>query len=78
MTFILNQSFEQGIFPEILKDAQATPIFKKEYTLPVSSYRIIPLLSNFSKSFEEAMYHRIYSFPCKNKVSGGSRKSKMR
>ena len=29
LTFILNQSFEQGIFPEILKIVQVPPIHKK-------------------------------------------------
>ena len=30
LTLILNQSFEQGIFPEILKIAQVSPIIKKK------------------------------------------------
>ena len=55
LTLILNQSFEQGIFPEILK-------------ITVSSYCPISLLSIFSKTFEKAMYHRIYSFLCKYKL----------
>ena len=55
LTLILNQSFEQGIFPEILK-------------ITVSNYCPISLLSIFSKIFEKAMYHRIYSFLCKYKL----------
>ena len=31
LTFNLNQSFEQGIFPEILKIVQVPPIHKKRY-----------------------------------------------
>ena len=68
MTLILNQSFEQGIFPGILKIVQVSPIHKKEDTLAVSNYRPIPLLIVFSKIFENAMYHRIYSFLCKYKL----------
>ena len=68
LTFILNQSFEQGIFPEILKIVQVSPIHKKEDTVTVSNYHPIFLLSVFSKIFEKAMYYRIYSFLCKYKL----------
>ena len=68
MTVIVNQSFEQDIFPEILKIAQVLPIRKKEDIVTVSNYRPISLLSGFSKIFEKAMYHRIYSFLCKYKL----------
>ena len=68
LTFILNQSFEQGIFPEILKIVQVSPIHKKEDTVTVSNYHPIFLLSLFSKIFKKAMYYRIYSFLCKYKL----------
>ena len=68
LTPTLNQSFEQGIFPEILTIAPISPIHKKEDTVTVSNYRPISLLSVFSKIFEKAMYHRIYSFLCKYKL----------
>ena len=38
LSFIINRSFKQGIFPESLKTAQVTPVHKKEDTLPISSY----------------------------------------
>ena len=41
---------------------------QKKDTVTVSNYRPISLLSVFSKIFEKAMYHRIYSFPCKYKL----------
>ena len=68
LTFILNQSFEQGIFPEILKIVQVLSIHKKEDTVTVCNYCPISLLSVFSKIFEKAMYHRICSFLCKYKL----------
>ena len=68
LTLILKQSFEQGVFPEILKIAQVSPIHKKEDTVTVSNHRPISLLSVFSKIFEKAMYHRIYCFHCKHKL----------
>ena len=30
MTYLINLSFQQGIFPEALKTARVTPIFKRE------------------------------------------------
>ena len=69
LNLILNQSFEQDIFPEILKIAQGSPIHKKEDTVTVSNYHPISLLSVFSKIFEKAIYHRIYTFLCKHKLT---------
>ena len=68
LTLILNQSFEQGIFPEILKIVQVSPIHKKEDTVIVSNYHPISLLSVFKKFFEKDIYYRIYSFSCKYKL----------
>ena len=65
LSFILNQSFEQGIFFEIQK---VSPIHKKEDTLTVSNYRTISLLSVFRKIFKKAMHYRVCSFLCKCKL----------
>ena len=68
LSLVLNQSFEQGILPEVLKIAQVLPIHKKEDIVTISNYRPISLLSVFSKIFEKAMYYRIYSFFWKYKL----------
>ena len=68
LILILNQSFKQGIFPEILKIVQVSPIHEKEDTVTVSNYRPISLLSVFSKAFKKTMYPRNYSFLCKYKL----------
>ena len=34
LTYLINLSFQQGIFPEALKTARVTPIFKKDHQLP--------------------------------------------
>ena len=62
LNLILNQSFEQGIFPEVLKLPQVSLIHKKEGTVTVSNYHPMSLSSVFRKIFVKDMYHRIYSF----------------
>ena len=50
------------IFLIKLKLARITPVFKKGSRLDIDNYRPISVLSNFSKLFEKAMYHRLYSY----------------
>ena len=46
---IINQSFSQGIFPDVLKIARITPIHKKNSKLLVENYRPISSLHFLSK-----------------------------
>ena len=62
LTSIINKSFSQGVFPDLLKMANVIPIFKKGSKLDVSNYRPISLLSNISKIFENLMQSRLHSF----------------
>ena len=59
---IINDSFQNGTFPEKLKIAKVIPIFKKGDASKNSNYRPISLLSIFSKIFEKLMHHRLYNF----------------
>ena len=60
---IVNLSFATGIFPNSLKIAKITPIYKnKGSKLSHENYRPISLLSNIHKIFEKLMYKRVYSF----------------
>ena len=68
LSFIINRSFGQGVFPVSLKTAQVRPVRKKEDTLTISNYHPIALLSVFSKILEKSMYNRIYSFLCKHNL----------
>ena len=45
----------------ILKTIKITPVFKKGSRFDKDTYRPTSVLSNFSKLFEKAMYHRLYS-----------------
>ena len=68
LSFIIDQLFEQGVFPESLKTAKVKPVHKKEDTLTISNYCPISLLSVFSKILEKFTSGSIYFFLCKNKL----------
>ena len=59
---VINLSFSEGCFPQMLKLADICPIFKKKDKNRCENYRPISLLSNLSKLFERAMHTRIYEF----------------
>lgn len=65
---LINQSFEEGIFPNQLKKALIKPIHKKNAKTDPNNYRPIALLPTASKVFEKAMCSRVYSFCEKYKI----------
>ena len=61
-------SLLKGIFPDELKIAKVTPIFKTgEYT-SLSNYRPISFLPCFSKILEKIMYNRLYQHLQNNNI----------
>ena len=58
---IVNISFQNGIFPECLKEANI-PIHKKDAQNIIGNYRPISLLSNIGKIIEKLIHTRVYSF----------------
>lgn len=62
LTYMVNNSLLHGVFPDPLKRAVVSPIFKKGNPQAYESYRPISLLSSFSKIFEIAMSSRIINF----------------
>lgn len=65
---MINQSFTQGKFPEPLKHALVTPIYKKGDVLDPKNYRPISVLLILSKIFERAIYNRLIKFLSDNSV----------
>ena len=65
---IINLSFNQGVFPNLLKIANVIPIHKKGDKLDCNNYRPISLLSNISKIFEKCMHTRLTNFLHVNKL----------
>ena len=57
---IFNLSLNTGIFPDRMKVAKVTPIFKKGEKSSISNYRPISVPPYFSKILEGIMYNRLY------------------
>jgi hypothetical protein len=49
LTYIINLSFSSGYFPNQLKIAKVTPLYKKGCDADVGNYRPVSLISVFSK-----------------------------
>ena len=62
LAYLINFSFQQGLFPDALKTARVTPIFKKEDPQLFSSYSLISVMPVSSKLYEKRMYSRLYAF----------------
>jgi len=68
ITFLINQSFNTGIFPEHLKYAIIKPLHKHKDKTEVSNYRPIALLPVISKIFEKVFLARMLLFLDKNNI----------
>ena len=68
LKYLFNLSIEKGIFPDDLKIAKVTPIYKTDDISNLSNYRPISVLSCFSKILERIMYNRLYQYLTENKI----------
>ena len=57
-----NNLMSDGMFPDELKTARISPIYKKENEQLLENYRPVATLPIFSKLFEKIIYERLYSF----------------
>lgn len=62
LTKLINQSIDTMYFPDELKIASVTPIYKKGCTSDPSSYRPISILPTISKIIEKLLKNKILSF----------------
>lgn len=61
LTFLINQSFQQGKFPTKLKLTVVKPLYKKEDPSSLNNYRPIALIPAISKVFEKIALSRLTS-----------------
>ena len=61
-----NLSNEKGVFPDDLKIARVTPIYKVEDSSDVSNYRPMSVLPCYSKILECIIYNRLYKYLIEN------------
>ena len=59
---IFNLSLQKGCFPEELKIARVTPIYRADDVNEIGNYRLISVLSCFSKVLEKMMYNRLFKY----------------
>ena len=68
LTLIINDSFQNGHFPDRLKIPKIIPLFKGGSKLSITNYRPISLLPIFSKIIEQLMLSRLKSFLERNQI----------
>ena len=56
LTDCINKSFENGTFPDCLREANVTPIFKKDDSLDKENYPPVSILPLVSKVSEKRIY----------------------
>ena len=62
LTQVIIKSFEEGIFPDDLKEAIVIPLHRDGSKLDENNYRPISLLIVWGKIIERALFIRIYAY----------------
>ena len=68
LKYIFNLLLQQGIFPENLKIAKVSPVYKKNEEFLLTNYRPISVLPCFSKLLERIMYNRLFKYLSENSI----------
>ncbi len=68
LSHIFNLSFAEGTFPDDLKIAKVTPIFKKDDPKYYTNYRPVSVLPMFSKILEKLTYNRLMKYINENNI----------
>jgi Notch-like protein len=71
---ICNRMLSQSTFPDRLKYATVMPLHKKGDRRNMSNYRLVSLLTSFSKIFETVMLTRISTYFSKYNILSGEQK----
>ena len=57
-----NNGIASSVFPASVKNANITPVHKKDFKNIESNYRPVSILSNISKIYERSLYSQISKF----------------
>ena len=68
LTYLINLSINQGIFPSELKIAKVIPIYKSDDKQLIRNYRPISVLPFFSKIFEKIISNHLLNFIDSNNI----------
>lgn len=67
-TYLINECFLQGVFPDIFKISKIIPVHKKGDTDILNHYRPISIITIFSKVFEILLKNRLLNYFEKNNL----------
>ena len=67
-SIVFNRSLRLGYFPLVWKDANLTPIHKKDDKSLPSNFRPISLLSQTSKAMERCVHKYLYNYVVSNQI----------
>ena len=62
ITSIFNNCLNENKFPDVLKKADVTPLFKKGTVTDKKNFRPISTFSDLPKTFERLLYNQIEAF----------------
>ena len=62
LCIVLNKSISSGVFPQIFKTADVTPLYKNGGQKETTNYRPISLLVTISKVLEKLIHKHVYTF----------------
>lgn len=65
---LINNSIENGIFPEVLKQTVITPIRKKAGTIKINEFRPINVLPCLEKVLEKIVHEQMFNYIEKNNI----------
>ena len=68
LKYLFDLSLQSGVFPDLMKIAIVSPIFKTGDTADISNYRPISVLPCFSKILECVMYNHLYKYLTEQKI----------
>ena len=63
-----NLSIETRVFPDKLKIARVSPVYKARDSSDLTNYRPISVLPCFTKILERIMYNRLFSYVSQEKI----------